>query len=374
NELRVIKLSEFEDPIVVTEREKLNFKRKNINFFDITELSDSEAYSSFFVSNSDSANDKGIGRPRFASFDVPDYQYPKSIAYKSEIDVVLKEVNKNNLYNNLVKFSSFYTRYYKSDNGLKSANWLKDQIVDILNLNTSKNAFVNEFHHSWPQYSTIVTIPGIYHNHKNKDKETIIIIGSHQDSTNLLFPSFLGAPGADDDGSGTITCLEVLRLIILSDLSPINTLQFHFYSAEEGGLLGSADIFNSYKSKNLKVVAMLQQDMTGYTEKTLSNNKIESMGLITDYTNDNLNQFVKLVINQFCSIPYTETKCGYACSDHGSATHFGYPSAFVIESEFEYSNPYIHSTKDTVDRLDFDHMAEFVKLTTAFAYELALTE
>ena len=43
-----------------------------------------------------------------------------------------------------------------------------------------------------------------------------------------------------------------------------NTLEFHWYSGEEAGLLGSADIFDSYQSSGEVVKAMLQQDMTGY--------------------------------------------------------------------------------------------------------------
>ena len=62
---------------------------------------------------------------------------------------------------------------------------------------------------------------------------------------------------------------------------------------------------------------------------------------------------------------------GYACSDHASASKAGYPSAFVIESEFKYVNKRIHTTQDTIDSLDFNHMLQHAKLTLATAYELA---
>lgn len=70
-------------------------------------------------------------------------------------------------------------------------------------------------------------------------------------------------------------------------------------------------------------------------------------------------------------MPYVETKCGYACSDHASASRNGYPSAFVIESEFQYSDKRIHSTEDKIDYLSLDHMLEHAKMSLAFAYELA---
>lgn len=78
----------------------------------------------------------------------------------------------------------------------------------------------------------------------------------------------MAAPGADDNGSGTVTNMEALRLYTENFLKrgfrPNNTVEFHFYSAEEGGLLGSLDVFTAYAKQKKHVRAMLQQDMTGY--------------------------------------------------------------------------------------------------------------
>jgi leucyl aminopeptidase len=65
------------------------------------------------------------------------------------------------------------------------------------------------------------------------------------------------------------------------------------------------------------------------------------------------------------------TKCGYACSDHASATKAGYPSAFVIESDFKYSDKKIHTTEDKLEYLSFEHMLQHARLTLAFVFELA---
>lgn len=40
-------------------------------------------------------------------------------------------------------------------------------------------------------------------------------------------------------------------------------MEFHYYSAEEGGLLGSQGVAKSYEDSGKKVLAMLQMDMTG---------------------------------------------------------------------------------------------------------------
>ncbi|TQS32616.1 hypothetical protein Golomagni_07064, partial [Golovinomyces magnicellulatus] len=222
------------------------------------------------------------------------------------------------------------------------------------------------FPHSWKQHSVIATIPG-------KSNNTVVI-GAHQDSTNLWLPSILPAPGADDDGSGTVTIMEAFRALLQSEDiingKAANTIEFHWYSAEEGGLLGSQDIFKSYESHGRDVKAMLQQDMTGYVQGTLDAGKPESVGVITDYVDPGLTTFIKTVIEQYCKIPWVETKCGYACSDHASASKAGYPSAFVIESAFEHSDPYIHGTDDSIKYLSFDHMLEHAKMTLGLVYEL----
>jgi bacterial leucyl aminopeptidase len=59
----------------------------------------------------------------------------------------------------------------------------------------------------------------------------------------------------------------------------------------------------------------------------------------------------------------------YACSDQFSFDDEGYPAGMFIEDE--PTDPYIHTKQDTLDRLDFDGMTQFVKLGVAFATEIA---
>jgi len=70
-------------------------------------------------------------------------------------------------------------------------------------------------------------------------------------------------------------------------------------------------------------------------------------------------------------VPFVETKCGYACSDHASASKAGYPSAFVIESAFENTLKVIHTAQDTIEKINFDHVLQHAKMTLGLAYELS---
>ena len=297
--------------------------------------------------------------------------FPKEVKLQDEVKPLLKNLSKTHMEDHLQTFTSFRTRYYKSDYGRQSSEWLLKQVQDtIKEAGAEKHIYAKPFEHAWGQSSVIATIPG-------KSNSTIII-GAHQDSINLFLPSILPAPGADDDGSGTVTILEAFRVLLTSDdvingKAP-NTIEFHWYSAEEGGLLGSQAIFSAYERQGRDVKAMLQQDMTGFVQRTLDAGEVESVGVITDYVDPGLTDFIKKVIVEYCSIPYVDTKCGYACSDHASASKAGYPSAFVIESSFELSDNHIHGTDDLIKYLSFDHMLEHARMTLGLVYELGFTD
>ncbi|EGW35327.1 uncharacterized protein SPAPADRAFT_58552 [Spathaspora passalidarum NRRL Y-27907] len=372
---RLIKLGP-NDYKIVTEEEKLDLKAKNINFIDITNQvpvdvaveqglilkpSPVSFFHNLFLLGAKQI--KTLKKP------VPIYKYPEISEPRKAITKLYEQIDTDLMFEKLSKFTSFYTRYYKSESGLESADWLLQQILDIIEPVRNQVNVSKVDHGDWDQYSIIVSIPG-------KGTTDKVIVGAHQDSTNLLFPNLMKAPGADDDGSGTVTTLEAFRILIeayaAKKFIPYNTLEFHWYSAEEGGLLGSIDVFTKYAAKEEVVIGMLQQDMTGYTAGSISAGVEPHFGLITDYTSVGLNEFLKSVINVYNSIPYHESSCGYACSDHASALENGYPSSFLIESEMKYTNKYIHSVMDTIDRLDWDHIKEHVKLTIAYAYELSL--
>jgi leucyl aminopeptidase len=71
------------------------------------------------------------------------------------------------------------------------------------------------------------------------------------------------APGADDDGSGTVTLLSAFRGLANSGFKPEKTVEFHWYAAEEDGLLGSRDVAMSYKKRDAEVAAMVQVNKNG---------------------------------------------------------------------------------------------------------------
>ncbi|KAJ6259490.1 hypothetical protein Dda_5127 [Drechslerella dactyloides] len=293
--------------------------------------------------------------------------FPADISHQDQVKPLLAKLSADNARANLEKYTSFNTRYYKSETGKQASEWLLSQVQAIISgagkaTGKAVAASVSPFKHTWVQSSVIATVPG-------KSTKTIVV-GAHLDSINLRNPSSGRAPGADDNGSGSMTILEAFKAL-MSDPSVAagefpNTIEFHWYAGEEAGLLGSQAIFSKYKKDGRDIKAMLNQDMTGYTKPGAK----ECLGVVTDNVDKNLTAYIKKVIAAYCAIPAVDTKCGYACSDHASANRNGYPSAFVIESEMDDSSEMIHTTSDTMETVNPTHMMEHAKMVVGFAYEL----
>jgi leucyl aminopeptidase len=111
-----------------------------------------------------------------------------------------------------------------------------------------------------------------------------------------------------------------LRVLSACHFAPNNTLEFHWYAGEEGGLLGSRKIMHDYASRGVQVKALLNQDMTGYSPHN-------RLAVIQDRVSAPLSAFVEKCGEAYTDIPVVTTRCGYACSDHVSATEAGYRTA-----------------------------------------------
>lgn len=191
------------------------------------------------------------------------------------------------------------------------------------------------------------------------------------------------APGANDNGSGSVVLLEVLRalLVVFAEDPPTNNIQFHWYGAEEIGLLGSDSVFREFRKNNAtKVKAMLNLDMVGYSGGHEAGSP--KIAVLTDqFVDKKLTGFVRRLITKYTDATPVDVHCGYACSDHASAHKYGFPSAMIGESSYMNamggvvnSYPHIHTANDTIDQIDFSYMMEFARLTAAFISEMAFTD
>lgn len=217
-------------------------------------------------------------------------------------------------------------------------------------------------HRQTEQKSIRVRIEG-----KTRPNE-IVILGGHIDSTVGFFSAPGLAPGADDNASGSASLAVVLNTILPA--APFDrTLEFWWYAGEEGGLIGSAEIAQSYRAQNKDVISVLQLDMVAYPGSGFG-----VIALINDFVSQRINQYLRELNELYIGAPITETRCGYACSDHASWFRQNYPTAMPAEARFNEINPNIHTRNDVVSaEMNFEHALKFAQLAFAYAVETAST-
>jgi len=260
----------------------------------------------------------------------------------------------------ITEFSQFHTRYYTSETGVESSEWLLEQVNAVIAANDKYPGgpvSARAFDHTWPQTSVIARIEGS----DPELKSQVVVLGAHADSVNL-FGSGQRSPGADDDASGSVVLFEVFRALLETNTVLKRTVEFQFYAAEEVGLRGSQDIAEDYAAKKVNVISMAQFDVVGYYAGR------DEIGIVTDFTNAELSKFIRTVVEGYLSFKWTDLKCGYGCSDHASWTAEGFPAAFPVEIVF---HPDMHTAKDTVDTVNFEQVEQFARLAVGYAVELA---
>lgn len=297
------------------------------------------------------------------------------LSHQRLIKPLFPKVSTQRIYDFLKHLTSYYNRYYGGPTGEQSSQWLHDHIASIIaEAPYHTHISLEYFTHAFPQSSIIARFEP-----KVRDfSKPLTIIGAHQDSANYLFP-LLPAPGADDDGSGSASILEAFRVLATSGFIPKEgPVEFHWYAAEEGGLLGSQDIAAYKKAEGARIGAMLEFDMTAY----VSRNATESIGFIKTDADAALTKWAVDLSTEYISIPTSvyELFPG-AGSDYMSYTKLGFPATFASEGnpvaggfpgEFD---PYVHTINDTMDVDDetgffsVEHAARFSELAIAFAVE-----
>lgn len=293
----------------------------------------------------------------YTGTNLPTHKINYELQYQPQVEQLLKQINPQNMFDNLTTLSNFKDRYANSQNGVKAAEWIKSQVEQIAadNHRNDVSIYTIATGTKYSQPSVIVKI--------GDSSDPGIVIGAHIDT---LDGTYSKKPGADDDGSGSVTVLETARTILSSGMTFKKPLYFIWYAAEEEGLVGSGYVVSEFKKQHIAIDAVLHFDLTGYAFQNES-----TMWLIDDYVNKDLVMFLGKLITAYVKQPIKHTQCGYACSDHATWTQNGYAAAIPAEAAYENTNPNIHSTRDSIDKLSLTHMTDYLKLATAFAVEMA---
>jgi len=258
------------------------------------------------------------------------------------------------------KLAGFHNRYYTQTTGKDAADWIYSE--NTANKNGRSDTSVKYFSHTWLQPSIVARIEGT-----GPHADEVVIVGAHEDSINSM-GSTRRAPGADDDASGSCTVMELFRVLSTSGFKPDRSIEFHTYAAEEVGLRGSQAMAKKYQQDGIAVYAMLQLDMTFYVKPGTK----ATFGVFTDYVNSDLTRFLRLLVPAYSSLGFTDSKCGYGCSDHASWNSAGFATCFASEGTMSNSDPLLHTESDLFNVLNLDHGAQIAQVALGYLVELSL--
>lgn len=186
------------------------------------------------------------------------------------------------------------------------------------------------------------------------------------------------APGANDDGSGTVLTMELARVFAESGVEFDATLVFICWAGEEQGLIGSAAHAQDLVAAKATVEAMFNNDIVGNSQGGNGVVDAESVRVYAVGPEDSMARSLARYIARSAAVYVPshqvrlmarEDRFGRG-SDQSSFTQAGYPAIVFREANENFSKQ--HSARDTIDGVDFAYLAQNARVNAAGVASLGL--
>ena len=172
------------------------------------------------------------------------------------------------------------------------------------------------------------------------------------------FDSWDGSSGATDNGTGSITMLEAMRLLKLAYPNPRRTILVGHWSGEEQGLNGSRAFVKDHPDIVNGLQALFNQDNgTGRVENMSASGFPDAAASLARYL---ARVPADITRNIKFSFPGNPSGGG---TDHASFVSCGAPGFGLGSGDWDYGRYTWHTNRDTYDKISFDD----VKLNAALA-------
>ncbi|MBX7244328.1 MAG: M28 family peptidase [Candidatus Sumerlaeaceae bacterium] len=217
--------------------------------------------------------------------------------------------------------------------------------------------------------------------------DEIVIIGAHYDSA-------LGSPGANDNGTGAVSVLALVRRFAKSRFP--RTVRFVEFTNEEPpwfqtAQMGSLVYAKACRERKEKIVAMVSLETMGYYSGTKNSQRYPSPAFNMIYpSTGNFLSFIgnsasrKLVDQaheafrratdfpaQHAAVPGAIEGVGF--SDHWSFWKQGFPAIMVTDTAY-FRYPYYHTPRDKPEMVQVDNLARVVLGLESVVESLGTTE
>lgn len=201
-----------------------------------------------------------------------------------------------------------------------------------------------------PTFNSVATIKG------SEKPEEYVILSAHLDSWD-------GGTGATDNGTGTITMMEVARILKEVYPNPKRTIIIGHWGSEEQGLNGSRGFVEDHPEimKNTQV-ALNQDNGTGRVVSINGQGFLHSYDFMGRWLRDIPNEVTNHIETTFPGMPWG------GGSDHASFVAAGVPGFMLSSLSWEYGQTTWHTNLDTYDKIVFDDLKNNVVLIASMAY------
>ncbi len=201
-----------------------------------------------------------------------------------------------------------------------------------------------------PTYNTIAEIKG------SEKPEEYVMLSAH-------FDSWDGGTGATDNGTGTLTMMEAMRLLKKFYPNPKRTILVGHWASEEQGLNGSRAFVEDHPEVVSNLQALFNQDNgTGRVVNLSGQGFLNSYDYLSRWLTQVPANIRSQVVTSFPGTP------GAGGSDFASFVAAGAPAFNLSSLNWSYSNYTWHTNRDTYDKIVFDDVRNNAILTAILVY------
>ena len=201
-----------------------------------------------------------------------------------------------------------------------------------------------------PTFNTIAEIKG------TEKPDEYVILSAH-------FDSWDGATGATDNGTGTITMMEAMRILKKLYPNPKRTILVGHWGSEEQGLNGSRAFVEDHPEIVKNIQAVFNQD--NGTGRIVN---ISGQGFLNAY--DYIGRWLAAVPDSFRNQIQTSFPGfpGGGGSDFASFVAAGAPAFSLSSNSWSYGIYTWHTNRDSYDKIVFDDVRNNAIVTAILAY------
>jgi carboxypeptidase Q len=202
-----------------------------------------------------------------------------------------------------------------------------------------------------PVFNTVARIEGV-----EKPNE-YVMLSAHLDSWD-------SGSGATDNGTGTITMLEAMRILKTAYPRPKRTILVGHWSGEEEGDIGSNAFATDHPEILKGLQALFNQDNgTGEIDTVQTNGFVDAAPALARWIARmpaDLTRDITLMLPGVAHNESTDSDA-FDCRDA--------PAFFLTSSDWSYGDYTWHTNRDTYDKVNFDEVKRNATLVALFAYE-----